>query len=244
METKVLINNKDSLSWEYIYRALRNVKCENVPRYTEVARGEQMEVDAIRRKVSQKKNWKMEKKEKIRFNDTRVTLKAASLNNSEAKFKVLIDTGADLNLIRPELLLNKTIVSPSKQQLRAANGSKIKIIGETVAKIKIEGMIFEDNFIITRDITIPCIIGHGLLDKYKVTLKFGDNRMELKSVLMAKGKAIVIQLGGAKEDIASKIVKEYLDLGIIRPSESAWRSPIIIVPKRMGLTCYVWTIEG
>lgn len=74
--------------------------------------------------------------------------------------------------------------------------------------------------------------------------------MEIRSGHIIKGNAIghhriitnddkpvlsqLYKLGGAKEEILSKIVKEYLKLGIIHPSESAWRSLIIVVPKKNG----------
>ena len=37
-----------------------------------------------------------------------------------------------------------------------------------------------------------------------------------------------------KMDIIDEQVKQLLDLGIIEPSESAWRSPLVVVQKKDG----------
>lgn len=74
--------------------------------------------------------------------------------------------------------------------------------------------------------------------------------MEITSGISEKGYAIgchrlhttsdqpimtqLYKLGGVKEEAASKIIKEYLEQGIIRPSNIAWRSPIIVVSKKSG----------
>ncbi|KKO74167.1 pol polyprotein [Vairimorpha ceranae] len=61
----VLVNNKDGLSWEYLYRALRNVKTVEEPRYMEVSSGAPMEIDAVRKKSWQQKGFKKENNRKI-----------------------------------------------------------------------------------------------------------------------------------------------------------------------------------
>ena len=89
-------------------------------------------------------------------NKKRVTIKTATPLGSDAQFKVLIDTGAEVNLIKPEVVPKNAVINRFKLQLRAANGSKIGIIGEAKIKINIERFVFEDIFIITRDITLRC----------------------------------------------------------------------------------------
>ncbi|KAF9761961.1 Transposon Ty3-I Gag-Pol polyprotein [Nosema granulosis] len=117
-------------------------------------------------------------------------------------------------------------------------------------KLKIEGYVFEDDFVVTRDIGMPCIIDHTLLDKYKISLQFGNGKVDIESKEIFKGNNIgyhridtgdskpimtqLYKLGGIKEEAASKIIKKHVDQGIIRPSESAWRCPIIVVPKKDG----------
>ncbi|KAF9754360.1 Transposon Ty3-I Gag-Pol polyprotein, partial [Nosema granulosis] len=303
----VLINNKEGLTWEYIYTSLRNIKMMNceINQSTPLS-CESIEISAVRTNT----RGKSKKQSKIRcfirnqqghvvsqcrFNSFRnssnkfrqvneiskshaegdnnggnyddlnkfifnygvlskdkdkSTVKTAILVDSNKRVNVLLDSGADINLIRPEVLPRKSVLAREKRRLLAANHSTINVIGLIRLKLKIEGYVFEDDFVVTRDIGIPCIIGHTLLDKYKICLQFGNGKVDIESKEILKGNSIgyhridtgdskpimtqLYKLGGINEEAASKIIKNYIDQGIIRPSESAWRSPIIVVPKKDG----------
>lgn len=145
---------------------------------------------------------------------------------------------------------DKTVLTREKITLKAANYTPIGVIGKIRLKIKVDGYIFEDEFVVTNDISIPCIIGYTLLNKYKIQLNFGNNKVEIISteslkedvigyhrIITKNHEPIMVQLyklGEKKEEAASEIVKKYLKEGTIRPSESPWRSPVIVVPKKDG----------
>ncbi|KAF9763393.1 Retrovirus-related Pol polyprotein from transposon [Nosema granulosis] len=171
----------------------------------------------------------------------------AKIEDTDRTLKCLVDSGADVNLIRPEKILDIVKLSKTNITLRTAKNSRMRTLGRCNLKLKIEGQALEGDFIVTEDIKTGCILGLPLLNKYKAELKFGykfeckigADKKESKlgsHRIFTKGDTPVMaplyKLGPEKEKLASEFIDKYLKEGIIRPSKSPWRSPVTIAPKK------------
>ncbi|KAF9760911.1 Transposon Ty3-I Gag-Pol polyprotein [Nosema granulosis] len=159
----------------------------------------------------------------------------------------LIDSGSMANIIGRELV-GKDEIKPTKTRLRTADGSDLKVVGQSSLTIWVEDRKLKTDFYVCDGIKTQCILGMPFLKENKITLTFGETP---KLSFGAENKESIgthrirtttdhpvctplYKLGLKAEQEASKIVKEYLDEGIIRPSDSAWRAPIILVNKKDG----------
>ena len=64
----------------------------------------------------------------------------------------LVDTGSELSLAPASIVRNKDL-RRSNQILRAANGTEIRILGETTLRCEVAGMSFEVPCLVTEQLT-------------------------------------------------------------------------------------------
>ncbi|KAF9760552.1 Retrovirus-related Pol polyprotein from transposon, partial [Nosema granulosis] len=164
------------------------------------------------------------------------------------KIKALIDTGSMTNLVKNKFITGT--LKPTREHLVSANGTPIKVLGRIKMRFKMQDEIFEDDFIVTDDITSDMILGFTFLKKERVQICFGPainiewGRAEKKMDKMCEHKIITTcqrpivcptyRLSNELEKEASKIIKKYIEEGIVRESSSPWRSPIVLVKKKNG----------
>ena len=134
---------------------------------------------------------------------------------------------------------DELILRPSKCKIRAANGSKMNVVG--VAKdlrILIDKESHIMDFEVVEGLNTDCIIGFNLLQKAKAQIicasakllgNIGMHRIDTGSHTPISSP--VYRQGPKMEEEIKKTVEEYLSKGIIRPSNSAWRSSVVMVPK-------------
>ncbi|KAF9760574.1 Transposon Ty3-I Gag-Pol polyprotein [Nosema granulosis] len=161
--------------------------------------------------------------------------------------RALIDSGSMANIICKSVVddveTNKTDI-----RLRTADGTPLDVLGTIRLPIWVEDRRLETEFYVCRGVKAKCILGVPFLRENQVTLTFGET-CKLKFTEEKKGsigthriKTITDQpvctplykLGLEAEQKAAEIIQEYKKENIIRPSDSAWRSPIVIVKKKDG----------
>ncbi|KAF9758249.1 Retrovirus-related Pol polyprotein from transposon [Nosema granulosis] len=167
---------------------------------------------------------------------------------NKREVKALIDTGSMVNLIKRNLVSGE--LRETKEKLVSANGTSISVLGRKVVKFNIEEEEFEEDFIVTDEITSDMILGFTFLKKEKVKICFGPaikiqwGRCEEKNHGLGEHRIITTcqrpvicptyRLSNELEKEASKIIKKYIEEGIVRESTSPWRSPIVLVKKKNG----------
>ncbi|KAF9763831.1 Retrovirus-related Pol polyprotein from transposon [Nosema granulosis] len=171
----------------------------------------------------------------------------AEMPGTKKVFKHLVDSGAEVNLIRPENLQIRMAPEKARIRLRNVSSKVMNPLGICRLTIIINGVTITNDFIITDEINTPCILELPILNKYKVSLKFGEkfectigeetkgNRLGKHRILTKCNSSVMAplyRLSSEKEKMASEFVEKYLKEGIIRPIKSPWRSPIVIAPKK------------
>jgi hypothetical protein len=95
-----------------------------------------------------------------------VTVKGQNLS-------ALLDTGCELTLC-PAALIDPTELCGSTQLMKAANGSAIQVLGETMLKLKIEGRAFEIPCLVTKQVS-EIILGLSWMKRENVLWHIGRN---------------------------------------------------------------------
>lgn len=170
----------------------------------------------------------------------------------------LVDTGSSVNLIKSKYIQGKKI-EKCKEYLVSANGSEIKSLGKVKLSFRIETNTFEDDFVVSDDFTSDLILGYQFLKKEKVQINFGpiiniswgvkedDDKLGKHRIFTTSEKPISgpnYRLGDEMEKEATKIIRKYIAEGVIRESSSPWRSPIVLVRKKMASLYYVLITGG
>ncbi|KAF9763211.1 hypothetical protein NGRA_1423 [Nosema granulosis] len=162
------------------------------------------------------------------------------------KLKALVDTGAMVNLVHSKFVSGE--LSKTRERLESANGSPIAALGKKTVKFKIDDEEFEDEFIVTDEIKSEMILGLPFLKREKVQIWFGpEMKLELgkeKERKKGLGEHRIItscrtpvvcptyRPSHELEKEASKIIRKYIEEGIVRESSSPWRSHIVLVKKK------------
>lgn len=168
-----------------------------------------------------------------------------SLNGNS--IEALIDSGSMTNIIREEFVKDCRITQ-TKTRLRSAGRSYLRTAGECVLRIDVNEQVIPTSFVVCEKLEAKCILGMPFLWENKVTMKFGDtcsmefgpektSQLGYHRVITTTNKPVMTplyKLGLQAENEASKIIRVYLRDDIIRPSNSPWRSPIVMVKKKDG----------
>ncbi|EQB62366.1 retrotransposon ty3-gypsy subclass [Vairimorpha apis BRL 01] len=152
------------------------------------------------------------------------------------------------NIIEVGLLTTKNIIK-TDVNLVGANGSNLEVLGKVKKLIRVGKLSVMTDFFVCKKLGTKCILGIPFLKQNRATLKFGEGKCEVRlgseqtrrlgchRIKTKSQNPICVplyRLGPEKEIEASKIVDQYLKEGIIRPSQSAWRAPIVMAKKKSG----------
>ncbi|KAF9763062.1 Retrovirus-related Pol polyprotein from transposon [Nosema granulosis] len=146
------------------------------------------------------------------------------------------------NIINSDLVTNE-VIKPTRTRIRTADGSDLEVVGESRLTIWINDRKLTTKFFVCGNLKAQCILGIPFLKDNKVKLAFGENcklsfgnegseSIGTHRIRTTKNQPVctpLYKLGLQAEQEASKIVKDYIQEGIIRPSNSAWRAPAILV---------------
>ncbi len=50
-------------------------------------------------------------------------------------------------------------------------------------------------------------------------------------------------MSSAKQAIVEEQLREMISTGVVEPSHSGWASPVVLPPKKMVVTDFVWILE-
>ncbi|KAL4089366.1 hypothetical protein QTP88_024412 [Uroleucon formosanum] len=163
----------------------------------------------------------------------------------------LIDTGADLNIIKINALQDDVMVSDDKiYQMQGINDQLVNTLSKTLnvsinnAICKTEFQVVDSTFLISGD----GILGNPFLKDNQIIIDVSKGELTTKSndttTIPARHEMIIpynlmfkillnnqILPYGQKEEIAKQVGEMQRD-GIITPSDSPWNAPLMIVPKK------------
>lgn len=163
-----------------------------------------------------------------------------------------LDTGSDVSLISIENARGMKY-STTNIKVYGANNTRIDVVGvcrNTIVIHKGKKQIVD--MVVCNELNRPCILGQDFLKANKVTLSFNTHGCEIvlscKTLKAQENDAIGVhridtgtaapiavaayRQGPKLDEVINKQVKEYLRDGIIRPSCSPWRAPVVMVPKK------------
>ena len=95
----------------------------------------------------------------------------------------LIDTGASISCISPELLAKLNIgsdlvsLSNSVSSVKGANNRHLNILGDVTLCVQIMENQFIHSFSILEDLIVPILLGLDFLNEYKFKLDFANNKL-------------------------------------------------------------------
>ena len=95
----------------------------------------------------------------------------------------LLDTGGEVSIV-PKSVIKDQNIFPSNQSLRAANGSSIKIIGETVLPIQIGEKLFPLHCLVAKNVS-EVILGLDWLNAHAGIWNFNDKTLSLKGEVIS-----------------------------------------------------------
>lgn len=158
--------------------------------------------------------------------------------------EALCDTGSDLNILNSKWCKGIKL-GKSSVQIRSANGEKLKVLRTLVTNVEIDDDIRKVDFVVCSDISQNCILGtkffsgkQGKTICFEVSKNEKGNHCVLQheiSVNVETPVAFPMRRYTLDEETAiEETINKWLKDGIIRKSFSAWRSPLVIVPKKSG----------
>jgi hypothetical protein len=74
---------------------------------------------------------------------------------------------------------DKMYITNTSTSLSAANGTKVKVLGKTHLKFKMNNKIFSFNFLIAKLNNLHAILGNYFLHHFNVAMKFGKGVMQI-----------------------------------------------------------------
>ena len=100
-------------------------------------------------------------------------------------YRSLIDTGSELTLLNERIydsLMYKPMIIKDKLTLHSANGSDMTVLGRINLDFKIQGLKFNHNFVVVRDLTRNVILGRDFLIENGARLYFDLNKIRIRNV--------------------------------------------------------------
>ena len=91
----------------------------------------------------------------------------------QRKIKILVDTGANPNVIPSRMVAAKHI-RPSKVRLTSASQQEISVLGEATVKFTINGRTFKEDFIVS-DVVNEMILGMQFIRNHKCQWRFDES---------------------------------------------------------------------
>jgi len=108
----------------------------------------------------------------------------STLDGKSAEVRAVIDSGSHPTVIQENCVPKGTIVLPyAKPEVLAttAKGGRLKVIGETVFEIRLEGSRIRDNVLIVPDLSQQMLIGVKTMQAWDITIgnKNGETTVEV-----------------------------------------------------------------
>jgi hypothetical protein len=168
--------------------------------------------------------------------------------------EALIDTGAEVNLMRKGLLPQSEIIKTSTK-LFTANNNPIKVLGIVKNCIfTLNGHRFSEDIFVSEGLNREFILGYNFLVRNNLNLSFSDKSGVTVSTTDEHEKVAQLNLGVHKietynsnpiavqryrvsmheEKELEELITDYLKKGIIRKSKSPWNAPCVLVKKKNG----------
>ena len=107
--------------------------------------------------------------------------------------RALIDTGSELTLISEKVyngLNNIPALKKCNIALHSASGSKLQVLGNVTINIKLQGLKFDQEFIVVRDLTRSAILGRDFLVANSARLYFDLGKLRIRGVYIPMEKDI------------------------------------------------------
>ncbi|KAE9522791.1 hypothetical protein AGLY_016832 [Aphis glycines] len=109
----------------------------------------------------------------------------ANLNNED--IEVTIDSGANINCIRPDLINKRTIIIPSnKYQLSGPDKTPLQFIGTTTINLKIENVTFPIFVCVIKNLSSTIILGNEFLEINKAKIDYTKKLITLNKTIKTK----------------------------------------------------------
>ena len=109
----------------------------------------------------------------------------ANLNNED--IEVTIDSGANINCIRPDLIDKRTIINPSnKYQLSGPDKTPLQFIGTTSINLKIENVTFPISVCVIKNLSSTIILGNEFLEINKAKIDYTKKLITLDKNIKTK----------------------------------------------------------
>ena len=109
---------------------------------------------------------------------------------------MLLDTGATMTIIRPEILKGKTAILPTRWALRTATGESVNVLGETIADFRIGDTKFRYRVLIP-NIEQDVILGMDIMAEFGFKLDLHGG------ILRVNGEDIVLN---RSRDMATRVI--------------------------------------
>ena len=93
------------------------------------------------------------------------------------RVKAILDSGAEVSLIRDELV-SQSVVRPSHVRLIDAQGSRIRVLGELDVRLGIGHKVLEHTLVVA-DIKTDLLLGLDFLTKFGVRIDFGARTLSM-----------------------------------------------------------------
>lgn len=94
--------------------------------------------------------------------------------------RILIDTGADINLIGRNCVHIQQIKTREKMVFQGVGGQETWTFGRAALEIRLNGKVFEDHFEVVDSVVLgehDVFVGIGFICKYKLILDFANKRV-------------------------------------------------------------------
>ena len=104
--------------------------------------------------------------------------------NSAKRVSMIVDTGAGLNLIHPDILPDdwqKSAFLGPDIHVRAANGAPLQTAGRVKLVIRVKDYVTCATFIVSGDLPIPIILGATFLDKHVSSIECRNQKLILNN---------------------------------------------------------------
>lgn len=147
----------------------------------------------------------------------------AAVESTESQEAKASSASGNVELVELEKIESpEPTVPPDKEEKGEADFSQSKLTDEQIELFREELIRFDDLFVTSS-------MKPGRTDRLKFEIDTGDNKPIKQPpyrVSMAEGEVMEAE------------VQQYLDLGLIRPSNSPWASPVLMIRKPDGGICF------
>lgn len=95
----------------------------------------------------------------------------------DVKFTALLDTGSQVSLVRSSFLTERVFSNVKRKNLtlRTVNGQKMSVTECVDLCVEVGGMSYFHEFIVSKELIYPMILGLDFISKNRIQLEFTSN---------------------------------------------------------------------